>query len=880
MNKTYKLLTLAFLLIPIFANSQSTNWMYAQDALREATTQDIFGNTYSTGKLIGSTTIGSTTYTSAGSNDVLITKTDANGNVIWISQFGGTGSDIPTGIDKGQGNDLWITGTFAGTLNAGGFTLTSNGGNDVFAIAIDPLTGSVLNAVSGGGGGAESVFGIEVLTSGDVFIAGSYDTPFTFGSVTLSTPGGWTPFIIKLNSNGVIQWGTDVTNASAWSMTADESGNAYISGFSVAASIDVAGVTVPMNGNDHWTSKFDANGNYVWTALSDFNGEIVSLDVDDNGNVFFAGNYDTQATFGSISLIGNGADEVLIGKILPTGAFDWVYSIGGGGWDNATEVAVDDNGYVYFCGSAAGTIDFLGTNISGKHLSKFDIAGNLQWVIGSSGGGTTTFYDLDAMGNRVLLSGYGDGFLNFGNDTITLNASHVLIDINGNANRITGNVFNDDNGNGMVDVSETGLPNALVTSSPFAITSSNASGEYSLFVNSGTYSTSMPNPPLYYNLTTPASYNVTFPGNGDVEDSINFGLLAIPNMDDLRINISSITAPKAGYVLGYLITYKNVGTTDQIVTIDLTADNSVNFLQSSPAVSSQSGNIYTWDLGLINAQEQGNIFIHFNIPATAQIGDLINSNCTISPNVTDQVPSDNSASVTDAVVGPYDPNYKSVDIDTLYDITGESWLDYEIHFQNLGNAPAQNILVIDTLDDTYLDLSSFELIASSHYPIELTFDYNKVAKFYYPGINLPDSTSDLIGSMGMVRFRIKQNGTLPLNSSIENFGDIYFDFEDAVRTNTATTFHTSSTGNVQELDALNFVVYPNPTSNKLNIALPQEGALNQVQIFDLLGNLVYQESINSIVSNHTLDVSNLSAGNYFISLDFDGVIVTKMIVVE
>jgi hypothetical protein len=51
-------------------------------------------------------------------------------------------------------------------------------------------------------------------------------------------------------------------------------------------------------------------------------------------------------------------------------------------------------------------------------------------------------------------------------------------------------------------------------------------------------------------------------------------------------------------------------------------------------------------------------------------------------------------------------------------------------------------------------------------------------------INLPDSTTDLLGSNGYIRFSIKPKENLPEKTKIENFADIYFDYNPPVRTNT------------------------------------------------------------------------------------------------
>ena len=246
-----------------------------------------------------------------------------------------------------------------------------------------------------------------------------------------------------------------------------------------------------------------------------------------------------------------------------------------------------------------------------------------------------------------------------------------------------------------------------------------------------------------------------------------------------------------------------------------------------------------------------------------QIGDPLTSTATIDPTTGDETPTDNADNTTSLVVGPYDPNYKAVDEDTLVDITGESYLEYEIHFQNLGNAPAQDVLIIDTLPSNYLKMATMEIITSSHSPMNLTITDGNVTKFNFPGIMLPDSASDPIGSMGMVKFRIKQDGSLPLGQTIDNFAAIYFDFNPAIITNTATTLHLAGAG-INEENESHLLVYPNPTSSELNVVLGNKREISAVQLIDLSGRIVLTESGNGSATNISID--HLKKGVYILQV--------------
>jgi len=74
----------------------------------------------------------------------------------------------------------------------------------------------------------------------------------------------------------------------------------------------------------------------------------------------------------------------------------------------------------------------------------------------------------------------------------------------------------------------------------------------------------------------------------------------------------------------------------------------------------------------------------------------------------------------------------------------------------------------------------------------------------------------------------------------------------------------------------NFEVYPNPSSNNLNIMFSQSANEKTVTLVNMLGEIVFSDKIKSTNKNYTIDVSNLQRGVYFISIGTS----TKKIVVR
>ena len=139
------------------------------------------------------------------------------------------------------------------------------------------------------------------------------------------------------------------------------------------------------------------------------------------------------------------------------------------------------------------------------------------------------------------------------------------------------------------------------------------------------------------------------------------------------------------------------------------------------------------------------------------------------------------------ITGPFDPNDKQVSpvgVGREHLTPRGTMFDYQIRFQNTGNDTAFKVVLIDTLSPL-LDISTLQPGVSSHvYETDLSGRGAPVLTFTFNNIHLPDSTTDNLESQGFVKFRIAAFDTLPDRTAVENFADIYFDFNEPVRTNT------------------------------------------------------------------------------------------------
>ena len=202
-------------------------------------------------------------------------------------------------------------------------------------------------------------------------------------------------------------------------------------------------------------------------------------------------------------------------------------------------------------------------------------------------------------------------------------------------------------------------------------------------------------------------------------------------------------------------------------------------------------------------------------------------------------------------------------------------LEYLIQFQNTGNDTAFTVRVVDTLS-AGLDPATFRPGASSH-PYTWDLSGAGTLTFLYKNILLPDSNVNEPASHGFFKFTIHPRADAPLETVIHNTAEIYFDFNEAIITN--TTFHRLgenfvTVGSWQPLQPEYAVlVSPNPFSDAATLeikGLRENGPLH-LQVFDLQGKM--QLKMESEHSVFQLNKGVLPSGVYLFNIGQAGKIV-------
>lgn len=435
---------------------------------------------------------------------------------------------------------------------------------------------------------------------------------------------------------------------------------------------------------------------------------------------------------------------------------------------------------------------------------------------------------------------------------------------------ISGDLYVDVDGDCLKNGTDFGLANRLVEIAPGYATLTNTSGHYQRQLPDGTYDLSVTEPlyaqdcpvasPVNFTVDelTPATVDIAFtPGpDPDVAISCAFGAAVVGFPQDVWITVTN-----------------NGGVESGPITITLDHDPLLTYCNywyciappwGPPLVlpyptSFTSGQL-TWQMeaGLPPGATRM-LSARLCVPANVTLlGTTLDFTTTATTALTDADLANNTCAYNTTIVGSYDPNDKqartSSGSSSEWSLANDSLITYTIRFQNTGTAPAVNVVLVDTLQPG-LDLGSLKVLGASH-----TFSAalrDRVLSFTFDHIMLPDSNTNEAGSHGFAQFSMRPVGMSP-GSSVENFADIYFDFNPAIRTNTSLVSAPLGTS-IDALASETLRPYPNPASTQLRMDLPGQ---HTADIFTADGRLVQRH----VMRDGLVDVSTLAAGSYIVSV--------------
>ncbi len=417
-------------------------------------------------------------------------------------------------------------------------------------------------------------------------------------------------------------------------------------------------------------------------------------------------------------------------------------------------------------------------------------------------------------------------------------------------------VYHDFDENNQRDAGETDLPIGRINvNDSYEILPNNTNGNFSFYdVGQNAFMEYIPDE--HWDITGPSNiYNL----DSDTINNIEIGIIPTAEIHDIDVSLAfdQIICAET-YALSAIV--KNVGTTRKDVQLLIEGHGSLIFGSEEIELTNMSPG------------EVENITLDYTAAGVSEItpGDLIELKATVTFE-------DETGSIIEKVKSyetiflcAYDPNDKQVFPagvqEENYTLFEDNTLEYKIRFQNTGNFPAEDIVIIDTLSD-FLNLSTLKYLHSSHPISEIKLDRN-VVSFSFEDIFLIDSLANEPESHGYVQFSIETMEDLTENTVIYNTAHIYFDSNPAIVTNTVFNTFVSeippATSN-ENLTEQGFKLMPKPSRDFITVETTFAERDKQWKIYNQLGQEVMQGFTNNQIWE--INISELDTGLYFIELN-------------
>jgi hypothetical protein len=197
--------------------------------------------------------------------------------------------------------NIWVVGNYNSDLglnNDGGITLPITTSQDVFLVRYD--SGGTPNFATRiiNGSGTDNGLSIDTDSAGNVYVGGSYISTNPIGTLPASgaTSNG---FLLKYNNSGVLQWENVIAGTGAdiiQSVQVDSSGNVYIGGsYTSTTPISLGGSAVlPIStALDAFVVKYDTNGNpqFSNTFAGTAGDASLGIGISPSGELYITGYY-------------------------------------------------------------------------------------------------------------------------------------------------------------------------------------------------------------------------------------------------------------------------------------------------------------------------------------------------------------------------------------------------------------------------------------------------------------------------------------------------------------------------------------------------------------------------------------------------------------
>jgi len=751
----------------------------------------------------------------------------------WPVRAGGIKKDAGGGIVTDASGNVYVAGAFEQFASWGTQSIPSYGSTDIFMTKYSQ-SGKPVWVLKQGGSSADAASSITMDIDGNLLMTGSFRGTGTFGQGnTLTSNGIDDIFLSKVNPSGNVVWskragGTD--QDVAYAITSDNSGNIYLAGY-FRGTITFPNSSISMTsvgGTDALIVKYDSSGNVVWAKSGGGVGNDFAYGISLNGsNIAIVGQFDGTSTFGSSNLSSSGLSDIFIAEYNSgNGAMNWVNKYGGAGVDIGFSIATAQNDYV-MTGQFSNTIS----------------------------AGTTT---LNSMGNSDVLIA-----------RIASNGQVVWMKRAGGASQDAGRGITANSANDKLFVTGSFAETAM-----FGINSLTSFGNLDIFVTTLDFAT--------------GNFETVFQNGG-------------PSDDEARGITANLT--NSSFVTGYFNGQGSFGN------IDLTSAGDWDLfvhkftLVVAPELSNGMVAWYKMNGNAIDASGNGNNGIALNITPT--------TNRTNDPNSAYQFQSGSQIDVLKV-----DP-VNVAGTPTTTTSTLLAWIKTAPNFSNSTLPKPIFSTSIDDIEYRSIQLSDIGTISYSYFNpntslqidqtsivpiqdntwhhiavvfksgIELIFylDGNEIGRKSISNFYETENLAATHWNIGHITYADRNTKIYSFNGAIDDmriFRRALSSSEINAIKNQSTTLAKNELSFTKKSDHdSNLKLWPNPTSDKLNVNFGSMVKDLKIRLLDISGKeLFIQEYANFNQQEISLALQSIAVGYYFIQFETDGQIQTQKLVIS
>ena len=326
-----------------------------------AVAADPMGNMLVAGTYSGTIDFGGGALQAAGAADIFIAKLGSDGSHVWSQSYGSTDPDNAYALSVDVDGHVTVVGGFRGDIQFGGEALSSAGLDDIFVTKLNSF-GSSIWSKRFGDVDFQRARAVAVDANKDIFVAADVWGTVDFGGGAMTTVNGEDIAIAKLDTGGNYDWAHLLTSdapTSSAALAIDPTGSVFLAGTLDGVLTVAVGTTVTSaGGTDIFVAKFAPDGQHLWSKTFGSSGQdaVGGIAVDPAGNLVVGGSFSGSFSLGSFAI--TGTNDAFVAKLDgETGAASYLERFSGDG-SQAVTAAVAFGFDVFLTGSFEGTTDF------------------------------------------------------------------------------------------------------------------------------------------------------------------------------------------------------------------------------------------------------------------------------------------------------------------------------------------------------------------------------------------------------------------------------------------------------------------------------------------------------------------------------------------